>query len=418
MTRKRKKYLWITIVLVLIGLGVWVHDRSRAWFHNPPEAPYTASKIPSRVLLTFGNEGELSRMVSWTCGDEVDANATLLLATPIDTIRIKAVGEVFESRSGKAAFYRAELLELEANHTYHYAVQTNGAQSDWYTFTTSNPDSRTFSFLYMGDVQDTINGVANILLKQAINKHPEVEFVAFGGDLIERPMDAYFAETFRSIDSVCTAMPIVNITGNHDYLKYLIRKCERRFALTFPYFLKGMEERGDKNHLFSFVYHNTQFFLLDSERGAYFLYQQHSWLKKRLEESKTRHKIVMLHHPLYSVKKKNNNLFQRWAFNDMIQKAGVELVLQGHEHGYTHCTSSEEPLTGNDCMNPPLYTVSHCSPKNYKLKPTERFSPVLSDSRYYQLIRVDDAAITMLAFDANTQQMVDSVRICPSVTNR
>ena len=90
-------------MLVLIGLGVWVHDRSRAWFHNPPEAPYTASKIPSRVLLTFGNEGELSRMVSWTCGDEVDTNAALLLANSIDPIRIKAVGEVFESRSGKAA---------------------------------------------------------------------------------------------------------------------------------------------------------------------------------------------------------------------------------------------------------------------------------------------------------------------------
>ena len=411
MTKKRKKYICITMAGLLLALGCWAYTRWDVWFGNPPEAPYAPAKVPSRVLLTFGNDGEMSRMVSWMCDDKVAADAVLLLADSTDTVQIKATGEVFESRSGKAAYYRAEMKDLKANHTYGYAVRSNGVLSKWYSFTTSNPDAQSFAFLYMGDVQDTINGVANRLLRQAIARHPEVEFVAFGGDLIERPTDAYYAETFRSIDSVCTAMPVVNITGNHDYLKYLIRKCERRFALTFPYYLKGMEERDDNNHLFSFVYHNTQFFLLDSERGIYFLQQQKSWLEDRFEECKAKHKIVMLHHPLYSVKNKKNNLIERWTFNDMIQEAGVELVLQGHEHGYTHCTSSEEPLKGNICNNPPLYTVSHCSPKNYNLHPTERFFPVLSDSRYYQVIKVDASAITMLGYDANTGERVDSVRI-------
>lgn len=411
MTRKKKRYLWHSVGVILIGLVIWAYTRWDAWFYNPPEEPYTASKIPSRVLLTFGNDGEMSRMVSWMCDDKVDADAMLILADSTDTVRIKAIGEVFESRSGKAAYYHAEMKNLKAVHTYSYAVKTNGAISEWYSFTTSDAGAESFSFLFMGDVQDTINGVANKLLRQAIVKHPEVEFVAFGGDLIERPTDAYYAEAFRSIDSICTAMPIINITGNHDYLKYLKRKCERRFALTFPYFLKGMEERGDENHLYSFVYHNTQFFLLDSDRGAYFLNQQKSWLKEQLDASKANHKIVLVHHPLYSVKKKNNNLIERWMFNETIQDGGVELVLQGHEHGYTHCTSSEEPLKSNECKNIPLYTISHCSPKNYNLKPTERFYPVLSDSRFYQIVSVDADAITMKAYDANTHHLVDSVRI-------
>ena len=410
MTRKRKKIL-LTILVLVIGLGIWAYTRWDAWFYNPPEEPYTASKVPSRVLLTFGNDGEMSRMVSWTCDDKVDADAMLLLADSTDTVRIKAVGEVFESRSGKAAYYHAEMKNLKSDHTYNYAVKSNGMMSEWYGFNTNNPDSKTFSFLFMGDVQDTINGVANRLLKQAIARHPEVEFVAFGGDLIERPTDAYYAEAFRSIDSICTAMPVVNITGNHDYLKYLKRKCERRFALTFPYFLKGMEERGDENHLYSFVYHNTQFFLLDSDRGAYFLNQQKSWLMEQLGASKEIHKIVFVHHPLYSVKKKNNNLIERWMFNETIQEGGVKLVLQGHEHGYAHCTSSEDPLKSSECKNIPLYTISHCSPKNYNLKPTERFYPVLSDSRFYQIVSVDADAITMKAYDANTHHLVDSVRI-------
>lgn len=410
MTRKKKRYIWLVVALILIGLSIWASFRWEAWFYNPPEEPYTAPKVPSRVLLTFGNDGEMSRMVSWMCDEKVDADAMLILADSTDTVKINAVGEVFESRSGKAAYYHAEIKNLKPDHTYCYAVKTNGATSQWYSFTTCYIQE-TFSFLFMGDVQDTINGVANKLLREAISKHPEIEFVAFGGDLIERPTDRFYNEAFRSIDSICTAMPVINITGNHDYLKYLKRKCERRFALTFPYFLKGMKERGDENHLFSFVYRNTQFFLLDSDRGAYFLNQQKSWLKEQLNESKAKHKIVLVHHPLYSVKKKNNNLIQRWMFNETIQDGGVELVLQGHEHGYTHCTSSEEPLKSDKCRNTPLYTISHCSPKNYKLKPTERFYPVLSESRFYQIVNVDAETITMKAYDANTHNLVDSVRI-------
>lgn len=413
---KVRQYKYIIILVAVVALGCWAASRWDAWFHNPEEAPYDAPKVPSRVMLTFGDEGEYSRYVTWVCGTEVDRNARLILKTKSETHTdtIPATGEVFESRAGKAVYYRAKIKahQLFPGCYDSYCVETNGARSPWYRFTCTNPMSKKFSFLFVGDVQDTINGIAGKLLKDAVRRHPEVEFVAFGGDLTERPTDAYWAETFRSIDSVCTAMPVINITGNHDYLKYLIRKCERRFALHFPYFLKGMEERDDNNHLFHFTYHNTDFYMLDSDRGACFLYQQKQWLKEEFDKSeKGNHRIVMLHHPLYSVKKKNNNLIQRWMFNDLIREENVELVLQGHEHGYAHCTADEAPLKGHVCKNPPLYTVSHCSPKNYSLHPSERFSPVLSGSRYYQVIDVEPDAIVMKGYDASNGNMVDSVRI-------
>ncbi|MBR6286393.1 MAG: metallophosphoesterase [Bacteroidaceae bacterium] len=405
-------------IIVAAALGCWVSSRWNAWFHNPPEEPYTPSAVPSRVLLSFGNEGELSRYVSWMCDTVVDASSRLMyvdvtdtLSASRDTVSIGAVGEVFQSRSGKAAYYRAQLTGLKPYHTYRYAVESRGVKSAWYSFRTYDPSASDFTFLYMGDVQDTIGGVANTLLRRALAAHPEAEFVAFGGDLIERPTDAYFGETFRSIDSVCTAMPVVNITGNHDYLKYLKRKCERRFALVFPYFLKGMEERDDDNHLFALTYHNTDFYLLDSDRGAVFLWQQRRWLKSQIEASRSAHKIVMIHHPLYSVKRKNNNLVQRLMFNSVVQDAGVDLVLQGHEHAYARCTAADRPLKGSECHDRPLYTVSHCSPKNYNIHPTERFYPVLSGSRYYQLVTVSAKSVTMKGYDANSGALIDSVVI-------
>lgn len=409
---KKKGILLSLITLLVLGLGILTYVRWEAWFGNPAEPPYEVSDQPSRVLLTFGNEGELSRWVSWMCGTEVDESARLCLADTLgDTIFVKPVGEVFESRAGRAAYYRAEVIGLLPQMEYAYRVENQKGCSPWYRFRTSDPKAERFSFLYVGDVQDTIGGVANQLLKQAIRQHPEVEFVAFGGDLIERPMDKYWAETFRSIDSICTAMPILNLTGNHDYLKYMIRRCERRFALVFPYFLQGMEVRSDENHLFSFTYHNTDFFLLDSDRGVGFLYAQRQWLKEQLARSTSPHRIAMLHHPLYSVKRKNNNLEVRWMFNDLIQEANVDLVLQGHEHAYTRCTTDELPQPDTFCTQPPLYVISHCSPKNYSIHPSERFAPVLSGSRYYQVVSVDASSVSMRVYDAMDGEQVDYVRI-------
>lgn len=415
---KRRKIIYRILLVVILGLGIWVYTRWNAWFYNPEEEPYKMKNVPARVLLTFGNSGENSRIVSWVCGETIDEKARLYLAYGTDTIVKPAVGEVFESRAGKTAFYRCELKDLGASTDYSYMVETNGARSSWYHFRTSDVNSSSFSFMYVGDVQDTINGDANRLLKQAIQLHPEVEFVAFGGDLIERPMNSYYVETFRSIDSICTAMPVVTVTGNHDYLKYPIRKCEKRFALTFPYFLKGQEERGDRNHLFTFRYHNTDFYLLDSEREFFYLYGQKSWLKEKMTTSDAAHRIVILHHPLYSVKRKNNNLMQRWMFDDIIRESNTDLVLQGHEHAYTHCTADEAPLKGAQCTVPPLYVISHCSPKNYSIHTTERFHPVVQGSRYYQIVDVNAESVILRSYDVVDNAIVDSVCVMKSVSGR
>ena len=414
MMTRRKKITLSCIAVVVIALGIWVSKRWNAWFHDPPEMAYHIGDVPKRVVLTFGNHGENSRFVSWVCGERVDANARLLLVNNSDTLSLPALGEVFQSRAGKAAFYRCELKNLKPLSEYSYSVETNGNHSPWYHFKTSDPKAKSFSFMFVGDVQDSINGIVNKRLREAVRQHPEVEFIAFGGDLIERPTNSYYNEAFRSIDSICTALPVVVVTGNHDYLKSLIRKCERRFALTFPYFLKGMQEREDENHLFSFDYHDTQFLLLDSEREFFYLFNQREWLEEEIEESDASHRIVLLHHPLYSVRRKNNNLIQRWMFNNIIREGKTELVLQGHEHGYTRNTADEEPLKSVDCKNPPLYVISHCSPKTYRLHPSERHDPVIQGSMYYHIIDVTPHSIMMRAYDANSCKRIDSVRISDS----
>ena len=69
----KKKIAWGIVLLILIAGGVICKIRWKVWFHNIPEIRYVLTEDPQRVFLTFGNDGELSRNVSWVCGRRFQA---------------------------------------------------------------------------------------------------------------------------------------------------------------------------------------------------------------------------------------------------------------------------------------------------------------------------------------------------------
>lgn len=387
-------------MLMLVVLGILCYVRWEVWFGNVPEPPYSTPDKPQRILLTFGDEDMYSRNVSWSCGEMLQASF-LELADENDTLHIEATGEVFASRSGKAAYYVARLHGLQAGCHYSYRVCTNGHYSSWHHFNIS--DHSNASFLYVGDVQDTIAGITNQLLREAFRHHPEAQFLVCGGDLTERPIDAYWQETFDGLDSIGQSVPLLNATGNHDYLKGLIYRLERRFSLVHSYYLDSME---GVNQVFTLRYKDVQLFLLDSNREFFYLFTQRAWLKRQLEKSTAKWKVVVLHHPLYSIRGKNNNLIQRWMFDDLIREYDVDLVLQGHEHAYARMTAHDD-----DEAETPVYVVSHLSPKNYRIEFDERFDKFGSGSRYYQKVVADDEQLILTAYDAVTNALYDSLVI-------
>ena len=396
---KRKTIIRSIVLLVLVGISIWVWSRWNAWFGNPVEAPYVSSPIPSRILLTFGDSIGENRNVSWQCDSVLQPSHLELQDLEGPTIQtIPAKGETYESEGGKAAYYIARLRGLKSGHQYRYRVCTNEHYSDWYQFSVSTHPDHT-EFLYVGDVQDSIGGIANQLLRQALRQHPHVEFLVFGGDLIQRPLDCYWAELFRNLDSIAPVLPILTITGNHEYKKGIICQLDPRFWLVHSFY---QDSRVDDNQVFTVRYGNLQLFCLDSNREFWRLWQQRSWLERQLAACSAKWKIVVLHHPLHSIKSKTNNLIQRWMFDDLVRDYGVDLVLQGHEHAYTRL-HIDTPA--------PIYTVSHCSPKNYNVKNDERFDCFGTGSRYYQKIQTHLDTLFLTAYDAVSGELYDSIPI-------
>lgn len=401
---KKRGVKFAVAALVVVALAVWISSRWHAWFSIPDEPPYTAVASPDRVMLTLGDSTELSRNVSWQCGDTV-AEAWLELKRENDSVitRIDADGEVYASRNGKAAYYVARLRELAADTRYAYRVATGSQFSEWYSFRTQSLANRDVTFMYMGDVQDTVGGLANLYLKEAMARNSDTELFVCGGDLVERPADKYWAEAFRDLESVRQSMPVLCVAGNHDYLKTVPDSTERRFPLVFSYFLDS--HVGD-NLVATFNYGNVQFFLLDSNRYPINLRTQRKWLEEKLSLSKAKWKVVIVHHPMYSISGTYNNLVQRAMFDDLIRIYGVDVVLQAHEHAYARMTEYDE-----DEKVTPVYTVSHCSPKHYKIKRSERYDKYGETGRYYQMVRTHGDSLSLSAYDVTNHQLYDSLTI-------
>lgn len=404
--KSKKKYIRRFLVLLLVmALTVWVASRWNAWFGNPEELAAAPLGEPGHVLLTFGDQDELSRNVSWQCDTMLRPSfLELVCLNDGDTAHIEAQGEVFASRNGKAAYYWTELRHLKPNSNYRYRAVTGSKSSPWYGFQTHAAHPSTFSFIFVGDVQDTINGIANHILLDAWTHHPEAEFLVCGGDLIERPANQYWSETFRTLDSIGQTLPILNVTGNHDYFKGILQRMERRFPLVFSYFL---DSKVDDNMVFTMNYGDVQFFVLDSNREFYHLWTQRQWMKEQLENSKAKWRILILHHPLYSIKG-GNNLIQRWMFDDLVRQYRVDMVLQGHEHAYARMIGG---IYKNGHPAVPVYTISHCSPKNYRIHFDDKFDKFGISSRYYQIVSVDRDTLVMATYDAYTHVLYDSLMI-------
>ena len=67
---KKKKVIKIAItVIVFLALSVWVNSRWSVWFGDLPEPEYKVENKISRLLMTYGEEGEESRTFTWMCGD-------------------------------------------------------------------------------------------------------------------------------------------------------------------------------------------------------------------------------------------------------------------------------------------------------------------------------------------------------------
>lgn len=398
---KKRYIILLTILFAGSALTIW---KWNTWFGNPPEAAYTTPQTPDRVILTLGEDGIHTRRISWRCDTTVTEGWVELVQEDVsDTLKLPAQGELVSSRSGRSAFYRTELTGLAPGKTYRYRVVNAPYASDWYTFSIPRADSA-LTFLYVGDIQDQVEGSTQELFRTIHRQHPDVDFWALGGDVIERPTDAYWSYWYSTMDSVAGKKPFLAATGNHEYLKGVVKTLDPRWTHSFSNPENGPKDFAGRSYVVQFK--DLSYIVIDTDgiQGIPSLYRHRRWLEEVLAASDKKWKIVMMHHPVYSVRDGRNNFYVRYTFKPLFEKYGVDLVLQGHDHGYSRITTK----TKEQQKTSPVYIVSSSSPKSYNIGFDRIHDRLGSNLQLYQYIRIHEDTLRYQAFTP-AQELYDDL---------
>lgn len=392
-TRKKsrfRRWVWrISLVLLLI-LGIWVAKRYRAWFVSPPEAPYSVPHTIDRITLTPGEDFLTQRVVSWRCD-------TLLQEAWLDYhctdpnsdttwIMLPSEGKKVETRSGKNYYYHAEINSLDPGKTYSYRVKTGKQISPLYEFSIPDSTSAT-NFIYIGDVQDPEGGKSQHLFKKLYQKHPNPDFIAWGGDQVEGATDAYWNIWYQAINDWTPSVPTIAATGNHEYIKGLSRQLDSRWVPQYNYPKNGPEGFLQRSYYIDFPH--MRFIVIDSNdiQWPNSIIRHRQWLKNVLQTTVQPWKIVMFHHGIYSVREGRMNPIIRYAFRSILEEEGADLILQGHDHAYSRITTKPDRF---DTITP-VYIISSASPKQYRNGFSDIHDRLGSGLYLYQTIYVTDS---------------------------
>lgn len=399
-------------ILIACVLLVMLPDYSFAFQQDD------SKNVPMEIMLTIGGDPTSEYCVTWrTRGGKSETVAEIVKSVPhpklgdgaavVKGSRVTQYGESKDRISHKVRF-----SGLQPGTHYSYRVGNGKVWSEWFQFTTAKKEKERFSFIYLGDVQNDIKSLGSRAIRQAYaHLAHEASFMLFAGDLVSSSTDAYWNEFFYAGGWILGSLPSVAVAGNHEYKNTSKGKV---FSAHWSH-LFGMPQNPPlqkyQDRFYWFDYQGVRFVALDSpemNRENKDLQSILNWLEDALRNNPNQWSVVFTHYPVYSCSAGRNNDAYRNLLRPLLEKYGVDLVLQGHDH--TYCRGFNEANITGDVKNPPLYVVSVAGPKMYKLRPDPWSDITGQDKQLYQNITVDKDTIFFDSYDV-TGQLFDSFRL-------
>lgn len=361
------KHLFKTIVALVAALGL-VLGTAVATAADPPstEVRVEAGPRPDRIVLNPTATPHTSQAVTWRT-DRSTTRAVVEYA-PQDhdvTRRIAAQGSTQGLSRGSGRHHTATLTGLVPGTTYRYRVgHESGGWSDWYEFTTPREGLVPWRFLYFGDAQNSLDDVWPQVAQQAYAHYPDAELSLHAGDMINNAdSEEEWAQWFAAQGSDVRTRNVITTPGNHEYTGDPLL---REYRAHFGYPGNGPLTRDED--VWSTDYQGVRFVSLNA--NVLVGLDQIAWLDRTLAQNPNKWTVVTFHQPLYSGSEGRDNPGIRAAWQPILERHDVDLVLQGHDHVYArgHVTAREHE---DGSHSGPVYVVSVAGGKYYDLAPAD-----------------------------------------------
>jgi hypothetical protein len=356
---------------------------------------YPSGPQPDQVVLTWSEDPRTSQTVQWRTGPGVSQGSVAYLKksdhhrfSPRRPDVVEAVTVAMNTPDivNDPLNYRhtAVIRGLEPDTAYLYSVG-DGSEAGWTGFSEfrTAPDRvRSFSFVYMGDVQ---NGIARwrSLIETAFRSRPDAAFYLIAGDIVNRGVDRDdWDDFFFNGASVFRQRQLVPVIGNHEG-----QGADRHPTMYLDLF--DLPENGpsqlEPERAYSFTYGDVLFLVLDSMLRAD---SQTAWMEEELKASDAAWKIVTFHFPVFSAYSDRDFKALREAWVPVFDRYQVDLVLQGHDHVYARSF----PLKANEIVDDPsqgtTYVVAYAGTKSYDRGQTPHSEVQFDGVSTYQVIDI------------------------------
>lgn len=422
MMKVKRSLAFLSIALLfnfaLLGQETEGHGHSHYREHDSLAAHKLIfpSPTPDRIIANLTVDPAHSFAVNWRTDQQVDAGvAELAIATDgpefllRDVRKINAVSQKFENQNRKeplvkATYHSVVIKDLQPNTTYIYRVgngqEDNGYWSEWFQFTTAHTDmEEPFSFIYFGDAQNNVKSLWSRVIRSSFRQFPEVDFMLHAGDLInDRDANLEWGEWFHAGSFIHATVPSIMTPGNHEYRDGILTSLWRP-QFTLP-------DNGPIDELketcYAIDYQDMKLISIDAEGFNESLAAREAqvkWLDSVLQSNTKKWTTITMHYPIYSTAKGRDNKELREALKPLMDKYGVDLVLQGHDHTYArgYVKNEGKGLTVVKDAGT-IYAVSVSGPKMYESKDQEWMVRRGEYTQLFQIITVSENSIKYGAY--------------------
>jgi acid phosphatase type 7 len=228
--------------------------------------------------------------------------------------------ETVERRSTLTRRHVVWARSLEPGASYEYRWESDGRLSEPFSFRTPVEGPREFTFGVIGDYGiGTAAARSNL---RRLSEDPDVDLAITTGDnaQIYGSEDEYRDFVLGPLRPLISRRPFWPSIGNHDY--YGIQNYRRFFELP------------GNGRYYRFTYGGVLFVALDSNS---FGPRQRRWARATLAHSPARCKVAYFHHPIWSSGpgyRSARRKARKRRFVPILQRGGVDLVLNGHVQNY------------------------------------------------------------------------------------
>ncbi|MFN7112681.1 MAG: metallophosphoesterase family protein, partial [Brevundimonas sp.] len=228
--------------------------------------------------------------------------------------------------------------------------------------------------------------------------------------------DNEWGEWFASGGFLYAQTPQMPTPGNHEYGRGPILNPQWRRQFTLPETGPAGVERL-KETAWTVDYQGLRLISIDAplfHGDEAMRAEMVQWLDQVLADNPNRWTVLFLHFPLFSIDPDRDNSRVRDALKPLIDKYGVDLVLQAHDHGYARGAIGEGVMTnagpGHRSDQGSTYVVSVAGPKMYPMADLTWADRTAARTQSFQTLDVSQDAVVYRAFTATGREL-DAFRL-------